>query len=95
MEEDFWIPRNLDAPPLLFIWEADVAFVYIFWFLLGGILNMVFLGIFFGVIMGKTFARLKEDGGSGLILKLIYWYTPSDILICKSHPSYNREFIGG
>jgi conjugal transfer pilus assembly protein TraL len=94
-EEDFWIPRKLDASPLFFIWEADIAMVYVVWILLGGVLNMILLGIFFALVFGRGYARLKEEGGKGLIIKLLYWYTPSEMWIAKSLPSHLREFVGG
>lgn len=94
-EDDFWIPRTLDAPSLFFIWEADIAFVYIIWFIMGGVLNMYLLGITFALVFGRGYVRLKEEGGKGLILKLLYWFTPSDLWISKSLPSHFREFIGG
>lgn len=94
-EEDFWIPRNLDAPPLLFIWEADIAMFYFIWILLGLAFDMFVLGLIFAVIFGRGYARLKEEGGKGLIVKLLYWYTPSDLWVSKSLPSHYREFIGG
>lgn len=92
---DYWIPRQLDAPPLFFMWEADVAMIYVFWIFMGAILNMFLLGLVMAIIFGRGYARLKEEGGRGLIMKLLYWYTPSDLWLSKKHPSYIREYIGG
>lgn len=93
--EDFWIPRNLDASPLLFIWEADIAFVHMAWIVLGGVLNMLAVGLVFSIMVGRAYARLKEEGGPGLLLKILYWYTPSEWWLSKDLPSNIREYIGG
>lgn len=94
-EQDYWIPRNLDAPALLFMWEADTAMIVIFWLLIGGLLNMLPLGIMLAIAFGRGYTYLKEEGGRGLLLKVMYWYTPSDVWLSKRIPSYVREYIGG
>lgn len=94
-EDDFWIPRNLDATPLLFIWELDTAMIYIVWLILGGVLGMFWLGLVFAIVFGRGYARLKEEGGTGLILKILYWYTPSELWLSNHLPSNIREYIGG
>lgn len=92
--DDYWIPRNLDAPPLFFIWETDTALIWIVWLFMGALLNMFFLGLFFAIIFGRGYARLKEEGGAGLITKIMYWYTPSELWLSKRLPSHIREYLG-
>jgi len=94
-ENNFWIPRNLDAGKLLFVWEADSAFIFIFFLIMGGLLNMFLLGAALAVFISKGYQYLKEEGGRGLILKILYWYTPSDLWLTKRNPSHIREFTGG
>lgn len=94
-EEDFWIPRHLDAPPLLFMWEADSAILVIVCILIGGLLNMFLMGVVLAVVLGRGYAHLKEEGGRGLIMKILYWYTPSDVWLTRRIPSHIREYIGG
>lgn len=94
-EEDYWIPRNLDAPPLMFMWEADSAILVIFWLIVGGVLNMFLMGLVLAIAFGRGYAHLKEEGGRGLLMKILYWYTPSEIWISKRIPSHIREYIGG
>jgi len=93
-EEDYWIPRNLDAPPLMFMWEVDTAIIVIFWLLIGGVLNMFLLGLFLAIAFGRGYSHLKEEGGRGLLIKVLYWYTPSTWL-SKRIPSHIREYVGG
>ena len=94
-QDDFLIPRTLDAPPLFFIWEADSAMIVIFLLIIGGVLNMFLLGALLAFVIGKGYAQLKEEGGSKLMMKIMYWYTPSDVWLSKHAPSHVREFIGG
>lgn len=94
-EQDFWIPRNLDAPALLFMWEADTAMIVIICLLLGGLLNMLPLGLLLAIALGRGYAYLKEEGGRGLLVKVLYWYTPSEMWLSKRLPSYIREYVGG
>lgn len=93
-DKEYWMPKNLDAPPLFFVWEADTAVLWIFWVFMGAMLNMFVLGLAFAVIFSKGYSYLKEEGGKGLIMKLLYWYTPSDMWVDKA-PSHIREYIGG
>jgi conjugal transfer pilus assembly protein TraL len=92
-QDDFMIPRNLDAPPLMFMWEADSAAIYILFVFLGALMQMFLFGIFCAVVVGRAYARLKEEGGKGLLMKIVYWYTPSTWLT-QRHPSHIREFYG-
>jgi conjugal transfer pilus assembly protein TraL len=94
-EEEYWIPRHLDAPPLLFLWEADSAILVVFWLIVGGVLNMFLLGLVLAIVFGRGYATLKEEGGRGLLMKILYWYTPSELWLSKRIPSHIREYIGG
>lgn len=94
MEDDYWVPRNLDAPALFFMWELDTAIVIIVCFVLGGVLNMALVGVVLAIVIGRGYTYLKEEGGRGLLIKVAYWYTPSDVWLSKRAPSHIREYIG-
>ena len=94
-ENNFWIPRNLDAQRLFFIWEADSAFLFIFFLIMGGLLNMFVLGAALAIFVTKFWQYLKEEGGRGLIIKILYWYTPTEIWLSRRNPSHIREYLGG
>ena len=94
-EQDYWIPRTLDDPPLLFMWEMDIAFIVICCLILGGLLNMFMIGVLMAYVIARGYAYLKDEGGSGLIIKILFWYTPSDVWFSKRLPSHIREYIGG
>jgi len=90
------IPRTLDDPPLIFLWEVDTACIFIIWCILGAVLGNV--GLLFGVTIGficaKAYTRLKDEGGRRLICKIMYWFLPSSHFISKRHPSHIREHFG-
>lgn len=90
--DDYWIPRNLDAPNLFFLWEADSAMIVILFLILGGTLNMFVLGVVLALFVGRGYQYLKEEGGKGLLIKVLYWYTPSDLWLSKKIPSHIREY---
>ena len=93
--DDYWIPRNLDAPPLLFLWEADTAALFVSMVLLGSLFGSFLFGIASAVFCARGYRRLKEEGGRGLIVRLLYWYTPSTVLVSRHLPSHIREYYGG
>ena len=93
-DNDYWVPRNLDAPALLVMFELDTSIIVIIVFMLFGVLNMVVIGIVAAYVLGKAYTYLKEEGGRGLLVKVAYWYTPSYIWLSPRHPSHLREYIG-
>ena len=66
-DNNYWIPRTLDAPMLFFMWEADSAVIFIVWVVLGSVMGGFgfFIGILIGWISAKGYAQLKEEGGKG------------------------------
>lgn len=93
-ESQYWIPRNLDAPPLFFLWELDSAMIVLVCLIFGGLLNMFMVGVLLAYVLGRGYQQLKEEGGRGLITKVLYWYTPSDVWLGSHLPSSRREYVG-
>lgn len=93
-EADYWIPRNLDAPKLFFKWELDSAIIFITILIVFGVLNMTVTGLVLAVLFGKGYAHLKEEGGRGLLMRVVFWYFPSDWLT-RTGASHIREYLGG
>lgn len=94
MTEDYWIPRTLDAPPLMLMFEADVAMIFLFIVFLFMTMQATLFGLVLGVIAARGYSKLKEEGGKGLLIKILYWYTPSGVWFTDSRPSHIREYIG-
>lgn len=95
MNDDFWIPRTLDDPPLFFMWDFDTAGIWIVCLVLGGVMQMFILGLVCAVVLGRGYARLKDEGGKGLIVKIIYWFAPTEQVFGSKYSSHIREYIGG
>ncbi len=92
-EENYWIPRTLDDPPLMLFFQADTAMVFIIVFLLG--ISFTIIGaVILAFIVTTTFVRLKENGERGFIMQMLYWYTPSTAWAGKIWSSSIREYAG-
>ena len=93
-QDDYWIPRQLDAPHLFFLWEADSAVLCIITMLLCLLYGSFVFGLVVTLLLLRGYRKLKEEGGRGLMVRLLYWYTPSQ-WISKDAPSCIREYYGG
>lgn len=82
-DEDYFIPRCLDAPKLLLLWEMDTALIFILTFIIFGLLNLFFTGFFAAYFISKGWVWFKEEGGNGLIWRVLYWYFPSFLIGVK------------
>ena len=97
MDERFFIPRTLDDPPLFFLWNFDEAVVVIACAIIGSLVGkaMILPGLGAGMLGARFLARVKAEGGRGLLVRAAYWYTPSDWWFPTATPSHQREYIGG
>lgn len=94
-ENSFYIPRELDAKPLIMLWEYDTAMIAIMTFLIIAMLGGAILAIISSYIAVKNWILLKENGGDGMLLRLFYWLFYSDFIVTKpQYRSEAREFIG-
>ncbi len=94
MDEQYWIPRRLDDPPQFFFWDADAAFMVIFFGLMGAMLGQILVGVVIGLLLARGLGRIKAEGGYGIIPRFLYWYTPSAWWLKSRAPSHVREYIG-
>lgn len=93
-EEHYLIPRRLDDPPQFFFWDADEAMVVIVFTLIGALLGQIVPGVLSGVLLARGLARVKAQGGRGIIPRFLYWYTPSAWWFRGRAPSHVREYTG-
>jgi len=92
--ERYMIPRHLDDPPMVFMWDADEAGTFMFLMLFGALFQQFIAGVILGLLTSRALARIKQAGGRGLILRFLYWYTRSDLWIKCRAPSFMREYAG-
>ena len=57
-------------------------------------MQAVVLGFIAAFVFGRLYAYLKEEGGKGLLTRILYWYTPSSYWLSHYLPSYAREYLG-
>lgn len=77
------------------LWEADTAVVAIVSWLFFTMLGSFFVGCLVSFVMVKGWVRLKEDGGAGLITRLVYWFLYSRLIVrTDACGSEVREYIG-
>lgn len=92
--DNYRIPRHLDAPPMFLMWEADTVGM----FMIGLAAAFIFehlLPLLLGLALANMYARLKQDGGRGVLVHTLYWYTPSSASITsKKIHSHIREYLG-
>lgn len=92
-QEGYWVPRTLDDPPMLLFFQADTASVFLFVFLLTISFSFI-AAVVLAVMVTRVYVQLKENGDRGLIMQILYWYTPSDLWLSKLWPSHVREYCG-
>jgi len=96
--ERYLIPRRLDDPPQLFLWDADEAVLVVLFALMGALLGGgwgLAVGLGLGVFLARALARVKEEGGRQVLMAWVYWHTPSDWWFRGRAASHVREYLGG
>ncbi len=91
--QQYLIPRTLDDPNLLLFFQADTASCFLVVFLLSVSINFIFAALL-AFVVTKSYVQLKENGDRGLILQLLYWYSPSEMWLSRYLPSHVREYSG-
>lgn len=95
--EKYLIPRRLDDPPQLYLWDADEVVVVVFFAILGALLvdgYGLFGGLTIGILLARELARLKDEGGRQTLIGFLYWHTPSDWWFRGRAHSHVREYVG-
>lgn len=91
--ENYWIPRTLDDPPMMLFFQADTAILFITVFLI--LISFTVVGATIVAFLAtKVYVQLKENGEKGLIMQLLYWYSPSHLWVAPVWSSSVREYCG-
>ena len=93
-QREFLIPRYLDAPPMALFIEADTAAVAFGFVFIGFFFKQLLICTVAGIVLARLYARSKADGGRGTIMRFLYWYTPSRLLVKSRVQSFERYFLG-
>jgi conjugal transfer pilus assembly protein TraL len=89
-----FIPKNLDASAKVFIWELDVAMIFIAVLGVGIVLGAFILPLIIALILCAVFQKMKSGRSRGYSIHLMYWYSPMNIGNRRTPPSSVRSFVG-
>ena len=85
------IPRYIDDPEQLFIWEMDEAGVVAVIFCLGMLTHHLMLAIPLSILAGILYARLKKGKPRGFLRHFLYYHNVMDMKGLP--PAYIKEFL--
>ena len=87
------VPRELDANAKIFIWDFDVATLFLTGIAIGVMVGSLLLGGVLGVVLAKGWNRVRQGRAKGFGIHTLYWYLPGKPFR-RLPPSYRREFMG-
>ena len=94
-EDDTYIPRMINSGSVIFVWDADSFTIAIIVFIIFSMLGSIVIAAILSTLAVKSWVRLKEEDGAGLVVRLIYWFFWSGILVRGNAPiSEIKEYIG-
>jgi type IV conjugative transfer system protein TraL len=87
------IPRRVDDPLRFFLWDADVALVFIAFVGVGMILDAPLISFGIGGVVAWGYSKLKGGARRGFGIHALYWYV--GLSLGKRTPgSSRRHFVG-
>lgn len=66
------VPRELDANAKIFIWDFDVAALFVFGFAIGIMVGSLIVGAIFGVLLSKAWSKIRQRCVKGLGIHTVY-----------------------
>lgn len=93
-EHHGYIPRNLDNLPRFGLWDIYQALLFLITFGFGVSMHLLLPGLLLGILLAWSYGRLSSGQQQGLLIHLLYWYTPLGDGYNVIPPSDKRHFIG-
>lgn len=87
------VPRELDANAKIFIWDFDVAALFVFGFAIGIMEGSLIVGAILGVLFSKAWSKIRQGRAKGFGIHTLYWYLPGKPFR-RSPESFRRNFMG-
>lgn len=87
------VPRELDANAKIFIWDFDVAALFVFGFAIGIMVGSLIVGAILGVLCSKAWSKIRQGRAKGFGIHTLYWYLPGKPFR-RSPESFRRNFMG-
>lgn len=73
-DEPLALPKYVDDPPVILMWTADEVGVFFFLFILGFMLEQVFISLVLGYLVTKTVRRMRNTKPDGYMFHIGYWF---------------------
>lgn len=90
----YLVPKHLDTPPKVFIWDFDVALIFMTVMGFGIVMGAFILPLIIAVILCSAYQKMKSGRQQGYSIHLLYWFMPMNIGNRRTPPSCARNFIG-
>lgn len=87
------VPLELDANAKIFIWDFDVAALFVFGFAIGIMVGSLIVGAILGVLFSKAWSKIRQGRAKGFGIHTLYWYLPGKPFR-RSPESFRRNFMG-
>lgn len=87
------VPRELDANAKIFIWDFDVAALFVFGFAIGIMMGSLIVGAILGVLFSKAWSKIRQGRAKGFGIHTLYWYLHGKPFR-RSPESFRRNFMG-
>ena len=87
------VPKELDANAKIFIWDFDVAALFVFGFSIGIMVGSLIVGAILGVLFSKAWSKIRQGRAKGFGIHTLYWYLPGKPFR-RSPESFRRNFMG-
>ncbi|HIU37806.1 MAG TPA: type IV conjugative transfer system protein TraL [Candidatus Aphodousia faecigallinarum] len=87
------VPRELDANTKIFIWDFDVAALFVCGFAIGVMVGSLLVGVVIGVFLSKAWSKIRQGRAKGFGIHTLYWYLPGKPFR-RSPESFRRDFMG-
>ena len=87
------VPRELDANAKIFIWDFDVASLFVCGFAIGVMVGSLLVGVIFGVLFAKAWSKIRQGRARGFGIHTLYWILPGKPF-GLSPESFRRDFMG-
>lgn len=92
------LPKTLDDPIKVFLWDIDYVIVALFPAGVGMLAEQILLGLAGSFLLGWSYARVRAGKHPAFLKHFLYWKLPSTLGLGlrakRLSPSSQREFIG-
>ena len=69
------IPRYIDDPPHLLMWQLDEMLPVLIGIVIGMIIGSPTYTIIAGIVVGRFYKKIKNSRPDGFFYHYVYWYT--------------------